>query len=393
MVPPWPSELLRLEMEKLGAAQEGISIMLGKSHQAFKFRNLGPEEALILKQEALARGAELAIHKDVLTKQIQRSDALLWGTRTQLLGLAEKIESQPFGLRELATDLKLLMKNVLKRRWTIKAGNTNLELGKKPLVMGVLNITPDSFSDGGRFLEPETAIKRGLQMVEEGAKIIDIGGESSRPFSASPGKDTEIKRVLPVIRKLCRETDTPLSIDSYNPAVVEEAISAGASIINDITGLRSQKMMELVADSGLPVVLMHMKGEPGTMQNNPSYRDVTQEIDLFFEEQMDHALEFGISQGQIILDPGIGFGKTAGHNLSILNRLFEFSGLGRPLLVGTSKKSFIGHIQGSPVDQRLEGSLSTVVSSLLRGACLFRVHDVKETVQALELAAAVRDSL
>jgi len=392
ILPAWPEALLAGEMRKLGVSPEGIEIMKKKRALCMKIKDVSPEAALIIKQEALARACEVAAHKDVLTKRIEESDILLWGTIAQLEALCLKIASQPFGLSDIADDFKTMMKNINVSSWTVKAGEHTLTLGKEPVIMGVLNVTPDSFSDGGRYVKKEEAVARGVQMVEEGARIIDVGGESSRPFAEPVSVVTEKKRVLPVIKELAGEVDVPVSIDSYHPEVVAEAISAGATIINDITGLRSEEMIELVADSGLPVVLMHMKGMPRNMQENPTYDDVMEEISLFFEEQMTKALEGGVSERQIILDPGIGFGKIASHNLTILNRLHEFRGLGRPLLVGSSRKSFIGHILGTGANERLEGSLASVVVAQLRGAAVFRAHDVEETTRALAVAEAILKS-
>jgi len=273
--------------------------------------------------------------------------------------------------------------------WVIGAAEHRLSLGDSPVIMGVLNVTPDSFSDGGRYLTREDAVNQGVKMVEEGAGIIDVGGESSRPFVEPVSARTGKRRVLPVIKELARKVDVPVSIDSYHPEVVRDAITAGAEIINDITGLRSRKMIELAADSGLPVVLMHMKGTPRDMQKDPGYHDVVKDISRFFRERMAEAVAGGVAEEQIILDPGIGFGKNLEHNLSILNRLDEFAELGRPILVGASRKSFIGHILGTGTDQRLEGSLASVVVARLRGAAVFRVHDVAETKRALAVAEAI----
>ena len=392
ILPAWSEELLAGEMAKLGVTPEGIEIMGKKRALCMKVRDVSPEAALIIKQEALARACEVAVHKDVLSKQIELSDILLWGPLPQIESLCSKISSQPFGLADIADDLRSMMKNIKIDSWTLKAGEHTLYLGRKPVIMGVLNVTPDSFSDGGRYMRKEDAVARGIQMVEEGAGIIDVGGESSRPSAKPVPVRTEKERVLPVLKELTGEVDVPISIDSYHPEVVEEAILAGATIINDITGLRSKEMIELAADSGLPVVLMHMKGMPQSMQKDPIYDDVVEDISIFFEEQMTKAAEGGVAENQLILDPGIGFGKTTSHNLTLQSRLYEFRGLGRPLLVGSSRKSFIGAVLGDDAAQRLEGSLASVVVARLRGAAVFRVHDVKETRRALAVAEAIMRS-
>lgn len=392
ILPAWPEGLLAGEMTKLGVTLEGIEIMNKKRALCMKVKDVSPEAALVIKQEALARACEVAVHRDVLTKRIDESDILFWGTEVQLESLCLKIASQPFGLGDIADDLKTMIKNIKKSSWTIKAGEHTLSLGGEPIIMGVLNVTPNSFSDGGRYVKKEEAVARGIRMLEEGAHIIDVGGESSRPFAETVSVVTEKKRVLPVIKELTGEVEVPISIDSYHPEVVEEAISAGATIINDITGLRSEEMLQLAANSGLPVVLMHMKGMPRNMQENSTYDDIMEELSLFFEEQMAKAKVGGVSERQIILDPGIGFGKTASHNFTLLNRLYEFRGLGRPLLVGSSRKSFIGHILGTEASERLEGSLASAVVARLRGAAVFRVHDVEETRRALAVAEAILKS-
>ncbi|HID71588.1 MAG TPA: dihydropteroate synthase [Thermoplasmata archaeon] len=388
----WDQNIFVKEMEKVGVTQEGIEIMKKKNSLCLKIKDVSPEAAIIIKQEALARGCEAAVNKDVLTKRKEHTDLLLWGKETNLNLLLEKLSSQPFSLKEITQDLNKIMKNVKIKSWKLRAGEKEIDFGvfpEEPLIMGVLNVTPDSFSNGGRYLKKEEAVAHGIKMVEEGAQIIDVGGESSRPFAAPVPPETEKRRVLPVIKELSEIVEVPISIDSYHAEVVEEALQAGATIINDITGLSSEKMVKLSAENEVPVVLMHMKGTPRDMQLDPFYKDVIEEIYIFFEERMERALKLGVEERQIIVDPGIGFGKTVEHNLTILNRLYEFSSLGRPILVGTSRKSFIGNVLGLDVNDRLEGSLASVVVARVRGASIFRVHDVKETRRALKLADAI----
>lgn len=254
--------------------------------------------------------------------------------------------------------------------------------------MGVLNITPDSFSDGGKFLDAQQAISHAQQMVADGADIIDIGGESSRPGSDPVSEAEELRRVLPVITALAPTINIPISIDTYKPAVAQQALQAGASLVNDISGLSNAEMAGVVADYGAPIIVMHMLGTPKTMQENPEYQDVVKEIKGFFVEQIKVADKAGITD--VILDPGIGFGKTTEHNLQILHRLKEFQHLGKPLLVGPSRKSFIGNITGLPVEDRLEGTLAAAVIAAYNGANIIRVHDVKECKRALQITDAIR---
>ena len=258
------------------------------------------------------------------------------------------------------------------------------------MVMGILNVTPDSFFDGGEFVDVDAALLRAREMVSGGAEIIDVGGESTRPGSNPVSAGEEVERVVPVIEALAGGLDVPVSIDSYKPEVVSKAVEAGASMINDVYGLRSEGMAELVASSGLPVVLMHMQGSPKNMQDEPSYGDVVEDIKYFFKERVAFAREKGVSQDQFILDPGIGFGKTLEHNLAILARLDEFIELGFPILIGASRKSMIGDLLGTAPEDRLEGSLAVAVIASLKGVGILRVHDVAETVRALKIVDAVK---
>lgn len=256
----------------------------------------------------------------------------------------------------------------------------------KPLIMGILNVTPDSFSDGGKFLHVDQAVAHAEQMVREGADIIDIGGESSRPGSEPVCQAEELRRVIPVIEALAQKISLPLSIDTYKSGVAQRAVEAGARMINDITGLRDHQMIKVAAQYQVPVIIMHMRGVPKTMQKNPVYNDVIEDIKQFFQQQIQAAELAGIKQ--IILDPGLGFGKTLEHNLAILHRLAEFKDLGKPLLVGPSRKSFLG----GQVHDRLAGTLAAVAIAIYNGAYIVRVHDVKECKQALEVVYAVRRS-
>ncbi|MBD3182868.1 dihydropteroate synthase [Candidatus Poribacteria bacterium] len=266
----------------------------------------------------------------------------------------------------------------------------NLDEINRTLVMGILNVTPDSFSDGGKFNSVARAVEHARKMVEDGADIIDLGGESSRPGSLPVPEEVEIERVLPVIEKLVKFIDVPISIDTYKSPVARQALEAGATIINDISALRYDPDMASVAvDAGVPVILMHMKGTPRDMQRNPHYKSLIPEIISFFSERINFALKEGISHEQIIIDPGIGFGKTIDHNLEIIRRLRDFKVLDKPILMGTSRKSFIGKILDLQVEDRLEGTAATVVVSICNGADIVRVHDVKEIVKVARMTDAI----
>ena len=266
----------------------------------------------------------------------------------------------------------------------------SLVLGKRTTVMGVLNVTPDSFSDGGDWLNPDRAVRRARAMVREGAHLIDVGGESTRPGARPVSADEEIRRVIPVIERLARE-NILVSIDTSKARVAEAAFRAGAKILNDITALRGDPgMARAAARAGVAVILMHMKGSPRTMQRNPEYGDVVNEIMTFFREILRNAWRAGISRDKIILDPGIGFGKSPEHNLEILRRLDEFRSLGRPLAIGTSRKSFIGRALGRRVDDRASGTAATVAAAILRGVGVVRVHDVREMSDVARMTDLLR---
>ncbi len=262
--------------------------------------------------------------------------------------------------------------------------------------MGIVNVTPDSFSDGGRFFSTERAVAHARQLVCEGADILDIGGESSRPGAQPVPFEEELRRVIPVIRAIRREFSVPISIDTYKASVAEAALDAGANIVNDISALRfDSRMVEVVARAGVPVVLMHMQGDPRTMQQNPTYTDVVREIKEFLRERIAYALEHGIEKRRIIIDPGIGFGKTVEHNIEILQRLSELKELGCPILIGTSRKSFIGRLGSTtseplPMHERLEGTIASNVIAVMNGAQIVRVHDVAPMKRALAIADAMR---
>jgi dihydropteroate synthase len=256
-------------------------------------------------------------------------------------------------------------------------------------LMGVVNVTPDSFSDGGLYLDPETAVAHGRELAEAGAEILDVGGESTRPGADPVGEEEELRRVVPVIRGLSG-SQSRLSVDTSKATVAAAALDAGAEIVNDVTALRGDAdMAALCAERGATVVLMHMLGEPRTMQDDPSYEDVVADVKAFLAARLEAAVAAGIAEERVWLDPGIGFGKTGAHTLELLRRLGELRELGRPLVVGTTRKSFIGRVDGSPADQRLGGTIASSVLAAAEGADVLRVHDVAEVGQALAVAAAI----
>jgi dihydropteroate synthase len=266
---------------------------------------------------------------------------------------------------------------------------TSLEL-PFPCILGIVNVTPDSFSDGGRFLAPEDALAQGLRLVREGAALVDIGGESTRPGSDAVTVNEELRRVLPVVEALAESVGVPISVDTTKAEVARRSLLAGASLINDVTALRGDAaMVEVVAEAGCPVCLMHMQGEPKTMQDDPHYDDVVDDVLRFLEERMAFALAHGVREEQILLDPGIGFGKTVEHNLTLLRHLDRLVGLGRPVVLGASRKRFLGAVLGTEPGQRVIGTVATTVVGLLAGVHVFRVHDVKPNFEALRVGLAI----
>jgi dihydropteroate synthase len=275
-------------------------------------------------------------------------------------------------------------------RWVTRSGTLPL---RDPLVMGILNVTPDSFSDGGRYREPERALRRAEEMVAQGAAVLDVGGESTRPGAEPVAPEEELARVLPVIRRLRSRLDVPLSIDTRRAAVARAALAEGADIVNDVSALGDPEMAAVVADAGAGLVLMHMRGTPRTMQAGPAYADVAEEVRAELEQALRRARAAGIAEERIVVDPGIGFGKTGRHNLELIARLDVLARLGRPILLGVSRKAFLGDLLGgAPPEARVMGTAAACVAGLLRGARIFRVHDVGPVAEALRVAAAVRQA-
>ena len=280
----------------------------------------------------------------------------------------------------------------------LKIGNKNFDIGKQTIIMGTLNVTPDSFSDGGKFFSIDSAVNHAIVMEKEGADIIDIGGESTRPGAKSVSLDEEINRVIPVLEELVKKIKVPISIDTYKSKIAKKALEIGANMINDITALQGDKLLaSIVADYEVPICLMHMKGSPRNMQINPVYDDIVKEIISFLKKRAYYAISCNIKKENIIIDPGLGFGKRTGKgiedNCEILKRLAELKKLGYPILVGASRKTFIGNICGVekplPVNERLEGSLAAACIAVANGADIIRVHDVKETRRCIDLVDCI----
>jgi len=276
----------------------------------------------------------------------------------------------------------------MQTQYLFNCGKYQLNLNR-PHVMGIVNVTPDSFSDGGKYSSTDLAVEHGLALIAEGADILDIGGESTRPGAPPVSLDEELRRVMPVIEALAAVSTVPLSIDTYKPEVMRSAIAAGVDIVNDVRALQEDGAVEIVAKSDVGVCLMHMQGMPQTMQLAPSYQDVVSEVVQFLTDRMYVVTSAGIAIDRIVLDPGFGFGKTTAHNIALIQHLTEIDAIGRPLLVGLSRKSILGKIAGGDEQQRLHAGLASSVISAMKGAKIVRVHDVKATVDALKIVTAV----
>lgn len=270
----------------------------------------------------------------------------------------------------------------------LHCGKFKLDLAT-PRVMGILNVTPDSFSDGGNYTQRDAAVTHALTLIEEGVDVIDIGGESTRPNAMPVSLEEELRRVIPVIEVLVKVVNVPLSIDTYKPAVMRAAITAGVSIVNDVKALQEEGATEAVAESDVGVCLMHMQGTPQTMQDAPTYTDVLAEVSDFLLARIKHCEQAGIVNNRILIDPGFGFGKTRAHNISLVQQLEKLAELELPMLVGLSRKSVLGQVTGNDVDARLHASVAAAVISAMKGAKLLRVHDVKATVEALKVVSVV----
>ncbi len=377
-------------MRKIGVSEDGINIMGKKGNFiVLRIENLPLKGAILLKQEALAAGMECALPWCTAALKCESTDAILFGTLRQFEILIEKMKRQPFKGKDMASEMEEAIENYSKREFVIEAREHKIKIPHVK-IMGILNVTPDSFSDGGKYLSVEKAVERAREMVKEGADIIDIGGESSRPFSEPVSEEEEMKRVLPVIEEL-QDLKIPISIDTYKPRVAEEALKRGVSMVNDIYGLRKEGMAEIVRDYDAAIVIMHMKGEPKNMQLNPSYEDTIGEIAKFLRKRIEFALKKGIKEEKIIIDPGIGFGKRVEDNLRILKYLDSFKSLGFPILIGASRKSYMGKLLDLPVEERLESTIASDVIASLKGASIIRVHDVKENLRAIRMMEKIME--
>jgi dihydropteroate synthase len=381
---------LLTEMRATGCDRAGLEIMLPKAvHRVVKLTGIKPIAANIIKQEMLSFGGDAVTSYGTLDHSARATDVLLLGTERQLWQLIAKLKAHQFGLPRLAELIDRSLNNYEALPKPLRVGRSTWRFGRRTYVMGIMNVTPDSFSDGGQFTDLAAATDHARQLVKAGADIIDVGGESTRPGAGTVPIRTELARVVPVIKALVR-LRIPVSIDTRKAAVAAAALQAGAVMVNDVSGLRyDRQMAKLIARKKVPICLMHMQGNPRTMQRRPSYTDVIGEIVDRLAESVANATNAGILHEKIILDPGLGFGKTVDHNLAILRRLREFKVLGCPLLIGPSRKSVIGQVLGLPVGERVEGTAAAVAVAIANGAALIRVHDVKEMVRVARMTESI----
>ncbi|MCF7870372.1 MAG: dihydropteroate synthase [Candidatus Omnitrophica bacterium] len=381
----------------LGATEEGAKILAPKSvFRSFRVQGIRSWEANILKQHLLSLGSDAAAERDALIKDIE-TGVLLFGTINQLKKLCQKLKNQTKRLKLLSRQLSESLENSEKNNYKYRARDKILKINK-PIICGIINITQDSFSGDGLLAKAgesfpklkKLVLGKVLEMIKDGAKIIDFGAESTRPFSRRIKPQKEIKRLIPILKVIRKKfKNLIISVDTYKPKVAEAAVEAGVDIINDITALRSSRITALVKKHNLGCILMHMQANPQTMQINPNYRQVSQEIGEFLKDRIEYCQKKGIDKSQIFIDPGIGFGKSKKHNLDIINNLYQFKTLGVPIFIGLSRKSFIGDIIKKGPAQRLGATIAAQTVALAKGANVLRVHDVGQTNDAVKLFSAL----
>jgi dihydropteroate synthase len=373
------------ELARIGADRAGCRLMAPKAvHRLLKIYGLSPKQASILKQEMLSKGGEAAVARGVLDSSLPLSDVMLMGTLRQYDELIVKLKMQPFGMSSLAEQIKTVLSNIEGRPVIdMDCRGKTVTIGGRTLVMGILNVTPDSFSDGGRFRDPGLALEHALGMVEEGADIIDLGGESTRPGYTPVDPEEEKKRLLPVLKRLVREIPMPVSVDTCKAVVAEAALEEGAHIINDQWAFRyDEAMAGVAARFQVPVIFMHN-------QQGTDYQDLMGDIIDYFNGSIARGLAAGVARDKMIIDPGIGFGKNLEQNIEVMGRLEELKCLGLPVLIGTSRKSLIGKVLDLPPDQRVEGTAATVSLGIAAGADIVRVHDVRAMVRVVRMTDAI----
>jgi dihydropteroate synthase len=377
----------RNQLNLVGADPRGVEYMIPKSvFRTLKLKDISCKAANLIKQEMLSKGGEAAVSRSTINGE-GRTDVLLSGTLKQYRLLVEKLKEQPLGLKTVAADIEAMLAAMEPGPRKVRlAQGKELELGSRTIVMGILNTTPDSFSDGGKYIKPQAALERAYQMIADGADIIDIGGASSRPGAKIAGADEEIRRIMPVVEKLAGR-DILISIDTFRAEVARTALAAGVHLINDIGRLHMDNgMAEVLAQYQSAVVLMHNRMH---LNQGTPYQDLMADIIIELEQSVEEAKVAGITAEQIIIDPGLGFGKNLPENLNIIKNLRSLQSIGLPILIGASRKSFIGQALGLEVEERMEASLAVLVMAIMNGAQIVRVHDVKESVRAARMTDKV----
>lgn len=384
----------RRELKRINVSSQGVEVMAAKAvGLSIKLTDIKLGAANILKQEMLSIGGDAAVARGVVNGKLEISDVILLGNLDKIKKLVKKLDYQTiFGLPDIKQDLiKIIDRLENPHSKVLNCNGIKLKLNDTKII-GILNVTPDSFSDGDQYFDTEKAVERALEMMTQGADIIDVGGESTRPGAKKIDAKSELERVIPIIKELRKHSDIPISIDTTKSEVAKEAMQAGASILNDISALQFDADMIKVLQNfpQVPVIMMHMQGTPEKMQEDPYYEDVIEEILAFFEERIKFCEENGILRERIIIDPGIGFGKRQEDNLIILKKISEFKCLGVPILLGASRKSFIGNIFDSEPTERLAGSLAAAAYAFQNDIEIIRVHDVLEHRRFLKVMKEIR---
>lgn len=388
-VPHRDQAALESLLKTVGADPEGIKLMAPKGDLLLiHIDALSLKAANILKQEVLSRGGDVALHRDVAGLSIDKTSALMMVTRRQLHEVLIKLKVQPFGLKTLAREIRQFVRQMDRyaaypMMLSLPHGALPLELGTRTLVMGILNVTPDSFSDGGKYNAIDEAIRHAKAMIAAGADIIDVGGESTRPGHTPVGLEEELRRVVPIVEALAQAVSVPISVDTYKAEVARRTIAAGAHIINDIWGAKAEpEIARVAAETGAPIILMHNR-------DNQDYDDLIPDMMRDLRESIQIALAAGCKREQIIIDPGIGFAKGYDENIQVMHELDAFQSLGLPILLGTSRKGFIGKTLDLPVEERVEGTIATCVLGVQKGVDIVRVHDVQAVSRAVRMTDAM----
>jgi dihydropteroate synthase len=381
------------EVERTESDPEGVGIMTRKGRiYPVRLEGVSLKAAPLLKQETLSVGGDSAHARGIADHSVASTSVVILATWGQYQRLVPKLRRQPFRLAEAAEEIdRALRAYVAHGPRTVRGPHRSFVVGDRPRVMGVVNVTPDSFSDGGLHLDPVKAVAHAKRLAEEGAEMIDIGGESTRPGAAPVSAEVEWGRIGPVLAGLAGSLSVPISVDTRHPEVAAKAVDAGADVVNDVEGLRASEMRRVVARSGAAAVVMHMRGTPGTMQSNTTYADLRGEVFATLAGATDSAIADGVAAERILVDPGLGFGKSAEQSLELLLHLGELRSLGFPVVVGASRKSFLGWVVGhDDPGLRLEAGLAAAVIAAERGASFVRAHDVAPTVRALAVVRAAR---